>query len=302
MISVITPVYNGEKYIERFLLSLANQSYSDFELIIVDDGSQDRTMEIIDEFRYLFAKIKVISQTNQGQGAARNHGTAIAEGEFIAFIDSDDTVSSEYLAILARKQETSNADIVWCNASLFKGDTAVGQLDRGAISDGIESYILHNAGPCRKLLRKELFIPFPEGIFYEDLAVVPLWGIDAKLIAYVSEPLYNYHLHDGSTMHQLSFNHKLDDIFLATSILKRGLEKQYPQLTEFLLTDHLLHAASLRYFKFKAYDRLEKIVKIMEEYPNFVKNEFYRKEDRKYRLVCYLFYKKKYRILKMVLK
>ena len=91
-ISVIVPVYNAEKYLKKCLLSVINQTYKDWELILVDDGSTDKSPQIIDNIGKRDARIKVIHQKNAGPGVARNHGLEIAMGDYIVFLDSDDFI------------------------------------------------------------------------------------------------------------------------------------------------------------------------------------------------------------------
>ena len=96
-VSVIVPVYNTEKYIERCLNSLLTQTFGDIEIIVINDGSTDKSMQVIERLAEEDSRIKVIEQTNQKQGAARNRGLEIAKGDFITFIDADDWVDIDYI-------------------------------------------------------------------------------------------------------------------------------------------------------------------------------------------------------------
>ena len=100
MISVIVPVYNVEKFIEKCINSILAQTYKDFELILVDDGSSDKSGEICDSFSAQHPNVHTIHQPNSGVSVARNNGIAAAKGEYIAFVDSDDTVNESYLELL----------------------------------------------------------------------------------------------------------------------------------------------------------------------------------------------------------
>ena len=100
MISVIVPVYNTEKFLDKCIESISKQTFDDFEIILVDDGSTDKSGQICDTWAHKDNRVKVIHKQNAGVSAARNNGIAAAKGEYIAFVDSDDTVSPDYLRLL----------------------------------------------------------------------------------------------------------------------------------------------------------------------------------------------------------
>ena len=128
MISVIVPVYQVEVYLEKCIESILKQSYKELELILVDDGSRDRSGEICDEFALKDPRVKVIHQRNQGVSAARNKGLAYASGEWITFVDSDDYVSENLLKDLYETACSDHAVLSMCdivledvNGNLVKG-------------------------------------------------------------------------------------------------------------------------------------------------------------------------------------
>lgn len=110
-ISVIVPAYNVEKYIERCLTFLCNQTLDEIEIIVINDGSIDRTEDIVSVFLKFDSRIKLISQSNQKQGAARNRGLEIAKGEYISFVDADDWVSVDYFEKLYLAIKKYDADV-----------------------------------------------------------------------------------------------------------------------------------------------------------------------------------------------
>ena len=111
MISIIVPVYNVAPFLNQCIQSIVSQSYSDFECILVDDGSTDGSGNICDQWKIKDRRIKVIHQTNQGVSSARNKGLSVARGEYIAFIDSDDWVEHDYLEILMLKMNHRDCDL-----------------------------------------------------------------------------------------------------------------------------------------------------------------------------------------------
>ena len=121
-ISIIIPVYNSEKYLDTCLTSLVKQTYSNLEIILVDDGSTDKSGYLCDEWKSKDNRIRVIHQTNQGVSAARNHGLDYATGDFISFVDSDDTVESDMYEFLIDLMIKYNADISHCGYKHIVGE------------------------------------------------------------------------------------------------------------------------------------------------------------------------------------
>ncbi|MFV0380803.1 MAG: glycosyltransferase family 2 protein [Breznakia sp.] len=312
-ISVIIPVYNAEKYIDRCLTSLLAQHFPSFEIIFVNDGSSDDSRKMLMQYRGKGIPIRIIDKENGGQGSARNLGIEKACGEFLCFVDIDDYIHPDMLLRLYEKQKLTKADIVWCDAFKRKGESFCETLDKNVkwTGDEYKDYLLNNASPWRKLIRTSIIkdhnLYFPNIRFYEDIAVVGAYGLYAKHIAYVKEPLYYYDLHEGSTMHQKQYDKRLLCIFEALDYLRKQFAKPqqtevYAKELEYLYIDHLLHAASLRFFAFRDKKSLEKIVKILQKiYPKWCKNRYYQQKRWKYKLLCFLFYKKHYGILKRIL-
>lgn len=310
-VSVIVPVYNGVKFIDLCINSLLRQTYHDFEIIFVNDGSTDQSYEMLKHYQESTNhQIQIINKENGGQASARNLGVQNANSEFVCFVDIDDYVNEHMLEKLVEAQERTESDIVWCDAYLVKNNENIGTLDANMLRNEnvCKEYILNNAGPWRKLIRKSLLLDndliFPLIRFYEDVAIVPAYGTYTEKIAYVNEPLYYYVLHEGSTMHQITYNKKLECIFEAMEYLNEKCKGNYQEELEYIYIDHLLHAASLRFFAFdEGKKMLDKVVQVMNEmFPKWSKNKYYKKRDWKYQLVCKLFYCKRYGVLKILLK
>ena len=115
LISIIVPVYNSEKYLEKCISSILNQTYKNIEIIIVDDGSKDKSVEICDNFSKNNKNIKVFHKKNEGVSIARNYGISKAKGDYILFIDSDDTIAKEMIYSLYNNLVDNDADISMCN-------------------------------------------------------------------------------------------------------------------------------------------------------------------------------------------
>ena len=120
MISIIVPVYNAEKYLRETIRSILNQDFCDFELLLINDGSKDKSLEICNEVAQKHPQIRVFNQKNSGVSAARNKGLLEAKGEYIAFVDADDLLEADMLGVLYRCAKEYNADVVSCGAGLVE--------------------------------------------------------------------------------------------------------------------------------------------------------------------------------------
>lgn len=202
-VSIVVPVYKVEDYIHRAVESLIRQSYADIEIILVDDGSPDRCPQICDEYANSDNRIKVIHKPNGGLSDARNAGIDVASGDLLFFVDSDDYLSEDAIAVLVRNMISTGADIVCCGLDIVdeKGETYEQKaIETEVIMSG--TYIVKKmfAGgfphhyACNKLFRKALFngIRFPLGRLYEDIATIYLVVSHAAKVSCVTESLYYY--------------------------------------------------------------------------------------------------------------
>lgn len=206
MISVIVPVYNVEDYLHQCVDSIINQSYTDLEIILVDDGSKDNSGKICDEYAQQDSRIRVIHQQNQGLSAARNAGIDICTGEYILFVDSDDYLPEGILDLLHTIAVEHESDFV---AGTFFRLSDDGILTPARLRDPIkgvevytgrqkmENYICvpkQTNSVWGKLFARELFqqIRFPVGKLFEDVFVTYQLVHNAKRIALTQEPSYIY--------------------------------------------------------------------------------------------------------------
>ena len=210
-ISVIVPVYKAEKYIESCVRSILSQTYGDFELILVEDGSPDRSGEICDALAKTDTRIRVIHKENGGAATARNAGLDVATGDFIAFIDGDDCIHPQYLEFLLALQKETDADFAMCHYDFF---TEEGEWFGG--EPQMEYELLNGAellanftehcrkvsliSLCMKLCKKEVFegLRIPEGFIEEDSMSLPHILERATKIARSEEKLYHWRVTPGS--------------------------------------------------------------------------------------------------------
>ncbi|MCF0190319.1 MAG: glycosyltransferase family 2 protein [Marinilabiliaceae bacterium] len=203
-ISVIIPVYNVAFYLRRCLDSLLCQTYTDFELLLVDDGSDDGSGAICDEYASRDARIRVVHKENGGASSARNVAIDIAEGSYIVFVDADDAVVPDYLKIMLEDAQRYDADVAITDFRMVYGDklsaekgdkrgrerklTPAEAIEKMLYQDGIKS------NPFAKLFRRALFdeIRYREGILFEDLEILPRLFEKARVVVYNPVVTYYY--------------------------------------------------------------------------------------------------------------
>ena len=198
MLSIIIPVYCVENTLDRCLESIVNQSYADFEIILVDDGSPDRSPALCDAWAQRDPRIHVIHQENKGLSCARNAGIEKAQGDFLTFIDSDDYIEAETLAqVMAAMADN---DIVEYPVDGFCGGPNPFLLTfQPKVYDDMEDYWLNgrayeHAYAWNKIYRRTLFdhVRYPEGRVFEDIHTLPQLLQQARRIATTNQGLYHY--------------------------------------------------------------------------------------------------------------
>ena len=208
-ISVIVPVYNVEKYIFQCVDSILNQTYRNIEIIIVDDGSTDKSSKICDEYQLKDSRVRVIHQKNKGLGGARNTGLKFATGEYVLFLDSDDWLECDALEIMINKIQNSRADIVIGGINLYIEETQ--EIKNGWIkdfSDRTGVYSINNDNfietftpAWARLYRKSFLdnnnLKFVEHCYYEDNSWGCFIAIYTKKIAFVKKVFF-YRQHKNS--------------------------------------------------------------------------------------------------------
>jgi len=210
-ISVIIPVYNSEKYLKRCLDSVLGQTMSELEVICVNDGSTDKSLEILEQYSKSDERIIIINQNNLGVSTARNAGLDIARGEYVGFVDADDFIDSDFYEKLYTNAAVYSADVV-CGgikrenekkrATLMKYNTVK------TVDDVKEKFKSTNTPKYsfvwnKIYLREKLLIngiKFEDGIFYEDLIFTPNVLIKLGRLVTVSDTYYHYWKHSDSVI------------------------------------------------------------------------------------------------------
>ena len=241
-ISIVIPVYNTEKYLKLSVDSVLSQSYQDWELILVDDGSKDGSGAICDKYASEDSRIKVYHTVNQGVTAARGYGVEQSTGEWICFLDADDTLADDALQVMLGK--SADCDIVIGNKRIVSGNDVteewMNQDDRqlqavefldGLIRNKISQYITGRI--FRRILFDNGTICIPrELIMAEDFIMNVQLGNKAKKIAVIRDMVYGYHVYGESVSHTFRTNLEYESRFCDClfSALKTG--RYYEEVKE----------------------------------------------------------------------
>lgn len=240
LISVVVPVYNVEKYLDRCVRSLVNQTEKNIEIILVDDGATDQSGKICEDWKKQDNRIRVVHQANKGLGEARNKGLKIATGEFIAFIDSDDWIHLNMLRHMSKLLiENENIQFVDCLLEPVSSELTHVPEGNGTVKI-LDKYKLFeyffringessNSSICTKLIRREILknFSFVQGLNEDVRASFDLYKITNQAM-HLNKKYYYYYYNNGSITHKklsindLDYLRIWDDIVLLTS---REMEK-----------------------------------------------------------------------------
>jgi len=258
-ISVIVPVYNVEKYLSRCLDSLVNQTFKDYEIIVVNDGSQDNSKKIINEYLKKFPElIKSYTKKNGGLGSARNYGLKKSIGEYIMFVDSDDFVETNMLEKMYSVARKKNSDMVICNINDYYEKSSINKLNYNIYTGNNvfknPEIILNRPAAWNKLYKRELFnnsdMKFVDNKWYEDLRLTTKLYLECNKISFIKDHLYNYVIRENSIMNNknISRNYEIIEAFedVISYYREKNLIDKFNDEIEFLAINHLFIAASVR--------------------------------------------------------
>ena len=221
-VSVVVPIYNTYNYLRKCLDSLVNQTLSDIEIILINDCSKDKSLEIINEYKKKYKNIVLINnKKNMGIGYTRNIGINNSKGKYITFIDGDDYVDSKYLEELYNYAEENNLDITVCdvkrvddNDIFLSYENDIKDFNISSLKDNPKLLLDINMGPCNKLFKRKLFddnnARFDEKLKYEDIYLIPMLLMNANRIGKIGNVYYNYVIHSNSET--TTMNKKVFDI------------------------------------------------------------------------------------------
>ena len=240
MISIVVPVYNVQNFLEKCVNSIIAQHYEDIEIILVDDGSTDSSGQMCDEFEKKDSRIRVIHKKNGGLSSARNAGIAIAKGDYIGFVDSDDFVEPEMYGTLldaildTGKMIASCGQIIdlWGERTIYKH--TLKEMKIFSKQESINEMLLLNVfdvSACDKLYDKRLFetIKYPEGKISEDAAIVFDILDKSNGMVHVGKPFYHY-IYRKNSISKRTYSHKRYDAFVNCLKTEQFIKDNYPSL------------------------------------------------------------------------
>ena len=314
LVSIVIPVYNVEKYVEKCLLSVINQTYKNLEIIVVNDGTKDNSLKICEMLKEKDARIKIINQENAGLSCARNTGIENASGEYICFVDSDDFLDKDFIDTLLSNALQNNVDICACDfwyidESNKKWSLKIKKDKKYSNMEALKDILLDTQETevmiWNKLYKLELFkknnIRFPVGKLHEDNYTTYKLYYFSNGVYFVNKKLYYYLQRNDSIMGK-KFNIKRLDILNSIDEKKEFFKKENINLKDELIFNEMSTLINLlnimirdKFNTREFYDIVEKVCKNKKVY---LKNKYL---NKKYKIALYLINKKAI-VYKVVLK
>ena len=319
-VSIVVPVYNVEKYLNRCLNSLVNQDYKNIEIIIVNDGSPDNSQMIIDKYEKEYSNvIKAFKKKNEGLSEARNFGLKKATGDYIAFIDSDDYVETNMISEMIKCASKNNSDIVVCDIfdeyenegivkiykNVFTGDSSIFEEHK---------ILLNRFSAWNKLFKVSLFsdkkLKFEKGKIYEDLRLILKLYLKTNTISFIKKPLYHYVIRDGSIMTSSGLKKNLDIVSAFDDVIEYYKQEDKYEMfkneLEFLAIEHLLISTIVRVLHISKYKEAKRNVLpylkyIKKEYPNYKNNIYISLLSKNKKIILFLINHNKFVFLKFLI-
>ncbi len=299
-LSVILPVYNVEKYLRQNLDTLLNQSFDNLEVIAINDGSTDSSLTILNEYKDKYKnKLVILNQENGGISKARNAGIKEANGDYIAFVDSDDFVCLDMYKDMIDIAKKDNSDIVVCDIEYYWNEkdsrnyVMSGLTNRFKADNIHKKALLSSLGVWNKIFSKKFFdfcdITFREGTLYEDIEVITYLFARANKISYLPKAELYYRQRENSIM--TTRNDRCKDIFNVlmdtyNRFKSNNLINQYSDEIEYLFIENLLLYGQYRFLALDDYKELiiKSLSLIKKYFPNYLKNKYYKQLSLKDRI------------------
>ena len=299
LVSMIVPVYKVEKELARCVESLLQQDYNNYEIILVDDGSPDRSGEIADQLAEQNPqRIRVIHQENRGLSGARNTGIRAAKGQYLSFIDSDDFIEPNMISLMVSELERTASNIAVCgrfddypdhSSESFTMDEVTVLSDEEAVKR-ILTWNQMDLSACDKLFKAGLWedVTFPEGENNEDIRTVPKVIQKAGRLVHVAVPLYHYCHRAGSITTNYNTK-KVQDFYRAIQYMDAFVDAYYPQIH----TERVFYLNQSYFYLIMICNRINDHSaerKVAEAYlrKNGRQQLFWKKLTKKERIVCAL--------------
>lgn len=259
-VSIIVPVYKVERYLRQCVDSILAQTFTDWELILVDDGSPDGSGAICDDYAAADSRVRVLHTPNGGLSRARNRALAVARGEYVSFIDSDDWVDLDFIASLHRNIIASGADIAVTGHVLEYVDRSRPSSTERTVTtlSGTDALVALyydkqiRSFACDKLVKRSIMTEmFPEGMYYEDIFVMIKWFSNAEKVVVATDPYYHYRQRKSSVVNnpdpKLYLDNQRSELRRIEAVLSRP--------------DAIDSATALRYFVKKSLSNAKRLIR-----------------------------------------
>lgn len=261
MISVIVPVYNAGLYLRKCVESILSQTYPNFELILVDDGSYDDSLQICKAYQHKDERIKVFSKDNGGPSEARNYGVQQSTGGYISFIDADDIVHPDYLKVLINLVKQENCDISAVKLKIVKENVVINKKIHGKIKrfnnvEAVKNMLYQkdfDTSPCALLVKRSIIEqnPFPIGKFHEDDYTVYKYFLNANVICLFTGVLYYYVQRESGIMNstgkvsydEIDASNHLTKVFegMNDELYKAAISKKFSNYCQLILKNNVFN-------------------------------------------------------------
>lgn len=295
-VSIIIPVYNVEKYIEKCLLSVINQTYKNLEILIVNDGTKDNSVNIIKKVmeETKDERIILLEKENGGLSSARNYGMKYATGTYIIFIDSDDYIDKYMAERLVKKAEEGNYDLVETNYCLVYEENMEIKKIPNIVFDNISEFLAKGrVNVSNKLFCKEIIdkynLQFQEGVYYEDIGFSQKYVLNCKNISYIDDISYYYLQRGNSIIGSKSPKGKLDIIKVFEDLINyykvnNFFDKYYDEI-EYLTTRIILGSSYKRMINIEDKKIREEYIEktynfLIDNFPKYKKNKYLRQKSK----------------------
>lgn len=311
-LSLVIPVYNVEAYLRECLDSVLSQKNIEMEVILVNDGSTDGSKLILEEYVSKYPELFIlVDKQNGGLGDARNCGAAKAQGEYLAFLDSDDFYEADVLSKLIEFADEKQADLV--NFDYYEYYSEDHKEKRGALPKEFDAmtsktYLLANPCAWNKLIKRSCYeanqTMFPARIWYEDIATTPAYVKVCKHIIHYPKPLINYRQRTDSITSKSTFSVRTLEIIQAMQrTIDAFQDSAYLTEIEYLSIYQLCYIASYRFLAFNKYTEFKECLNTLKSnFPNWQHNAYYRAKPFAFRLYCESLMKGHFTFAKLLIK
>ena len=280
LISIIIPVYRAENYLQQCVDSVREQTYTNLEIILVDDGSPDKSGELCDAFALEDPRIRVIHKENGGQSSARNRALDVMLGEYVGFVDSDDWIETDMFETLYRNMEAYGAQISACGCQLRYSNGVIKYMNPSSSEvKGVRVFNMQEAlnasmeckfftfSLCDKLFHRNIFdnLRMTEGRIFEDEEIIPLCIERAETLVYTGTAYYYYRILEESTIHSKNFSQRMfieADVALARA---NDYRTRHPEMYEKAYAHYINVCLGLIYSSRQAKDCKDQRKKLIRE-------------------------------------